>query len=278
MKTLHICLCFVALASSTVALSQLKLTEFGDRTITFDEGIGFDNGIADDDVMKGAVRLDTLRITEHGHWDYSPWNPGQAVFSSHAWAYRWQGVDHRFGNLNDPNRDDERIETWQTEGVDIDSLLGTSGYGRGITFTPLSWDDKSLTLRILNATGITARYWTFSTDTWFRDVDGQVSTMSLMVSRDHVDYTTLASRSSTALNNSLWSPKEVLQGQARMDIPSGSFIYLRINYDQNSNGDQFVFDNLRVTSEPVPEPATIAGLGMGLAWLAHRKRRGSSRK
>ncbi|MFQ3669637.1 MAG: hypothetical protein SNJ61_12230, partial [Fimbriimonadaceae bacterium] len=144
----------LSIFSVSTAHAQLQVVDFSPKTITFDESIGWDDGIPDNDVIRAPLQANSLRIVEPGHWDWAPGNPNGWGLASGAWSYKWQSVDSAFGQFADGNG---RIETFQTNGADLSSFgLGT---GWGVQFTPNSWDDKSLTLRARNMTGGTVSLW-----------------------------------------------------------------------------------------------------------------------
>jgi hypothetical protein len=251
------------------AVGQWKITDTSIHTIDFDGSVGFNDGIPDNDVMKGPVRLNFLKICEPDNWDYSPFNNGETAFSSLAWAYKFQSIDDQFGDLNGDSDLDDRRDIFQMRGIDSTTLPALGANNRAVMFDAETWDDKWLTLRVKNATGSTVSAWNLGVDLWFNDTAANGGTLRVLTGTQLNALQEVITYNST--NANLGWAGSTFSTPLQATVADGDYLYVRFYYDQNGRGNAFAMDNISI--QAVPEPGSLAFLALGVASLARRRRR-----
>lgn len=259
--------CMLGVVSFSTA--QLKITNQSYFNINFDESIGYDDGIADNDVMKGPIRLDNLKISEPDHWDYSPANATETVLSSAAWAYKSQTIDDSFDDYNNNGRLDDRREVLQVRGIDKNTMPYLGDDNRALQFDGETSEDKWLTLRVKNATGSSVLSWGIGLVAYYYDAGANGGAVWVSAGSSLTSMTPVIGLDSP--NSNLGWGGDILFGTADVTVADGEYLYVQFHYDQNGRGNTMVIDNIGIQGV-VPEPATLTLLGAGLALIARRRR------
>lgn len=257
------------LALAHIAPSQLKITNQSLFTITFDESIGYNDGIADNDVMKGPIRLDNLRICEPNHWDYNPLNTTETALSSAAWAYKFQSTEDGFDDFNNNGSLEDRRDAFQVRGIDKNTMPYLGDDNRALQFDPETWDDKWLTLRVKNATGSSVSSWGIGLAAYY--FDSGANGGAVWVSAGAIMSTLTPVIGLDSSNANLGWGGDLLYGTSDAAVANGEYLYVQFHYDQNGRGNLMAIDNIGVQAL-VPEPASFALLGLGLAALVRRRK------
>ena len=261
------------------AHGALVVADGATRTITFDSAIGWDDGVAGNDVLR-SIRVGTTDvdngnaqfITDADAWDYSPWNAGGHGLSSSAWRYTNQYFSwtDAYGNVNDNAATDDRRETYDVSGVDS-TQTGLID-GKALYFQGNRWGTRALTLRVTNATGQAVDAWSVSLGAVVNDAAYSAAKLTLEASLDEATWQSLDSFT-TANTGAGWTATDGLAGASTLSVPAGGSLFLRVAYDNlGGSGDGIAIDDIAVTAQ-VPEPATAGLVVLGAAGILLRRRR-----
>ncbi|MDX2111171.1 MAG: PEP-CTERM sorting domain-containing protein [Verrucomicrobiota bacterium] len=209
---------------------------------------------------------------------------GRMGLDTRAWGWvaetTWPNTFLADANNNGNSTD--RFDQAQVGIVNSTIIPGLGVDDFALRFNSNSWQDKNITLKVVNNTGATVNDWNLSVDAWFLDQGMNVTNLSLTAgttySNSGAGFTTVGMLTSTNAGNSgntTYTSKSVVGGTVNMPVTNGSALYVQLFYDQNGGGNSFAIDNLSVTPVAVPEPATYAAMAglviLGLAWVRRRK-------
>jgi len=220
-------------------------------------------------------------IGEPNNWAMTG-ESGRFGFDSRSWhmtnsSHAWDRFSTPFtSDINNNGNTDDRFDFHQ-EGIVLSPAGGAGNYA--FRFDQDRWQDRVFSLKAVNNTGTSVSDWAVTLDTWFNDTGLSPATMKIFYSATWsqnnpggegpgAGFTLLDSRNATNANAGL-STLETIGGNFSTLVPAGGSLFIKIHYDQNGQGTEWIIDNLSVTA--IPEPGILA-LFAGLPLLILRKR------
>lgn len=275
-SVLAIAVCGVA----PLAHAQLAITDGTAHVITFDASIGYDDGNANNDVLRITAAYEDAWIiaSEPDAWDWAPSNTGgKTRFSTQAWSMATPSVFGPDVNTNG--------ETWNNVGLSNWFVQNNSATGsNAINIIPNTWTAASLTLRVQNFTGATVSNWNIGFDLWsYGNFSANNATnLRLLTSTDNIHWTQSGSPLLLPDGPDATTPTSLgAQGAGvAATVLANEYLYVRLAYATDldgawSGGNGVLIDNLSIQADTgvIPEPSAFAALAGILALGASATRR-----
>lgn len=248
---LPVALIFSALFFSTECLSQLSITSVGsDFTINYETTVdGVNNG-------------------QYAGTGFTP-SPASGQLDSDAWATTGMSEGSSSFGATKTTGDFARgiASAAVTTGGYYAFQVTTGDYGFGIQPGSDDWTPGSLTLRIINNTGVDIIGFNVSYNIYVRNDQGRGNSFNFSYSSDNITYTPVTSLDYTspdASTGTTWITVPKSTTITGISITNGSYFYLRWNGDDVSGSgsrDEFALNDVVINaagSAGVSNPASFA--------------------
>jgi PEP-CTERM motif len=250
--------------SAAVAHAQLSLTGFTTETIDFDTTVaGVENGAF---TGAGFQSSPTSGQLDSDAWAMTGWSDGNLAFGGTITT-----GDYARGTASGG------VTTGGVYGFDVDP---TAAVDSALGFQPggTDWNPGTVTLQIVNNTGITLDSLSLSYDVYIYNDQERSNSFNFSYSSDDSTYSPVSALDLASAEASDASPAWVANARSTtitgLNIADGASFYLRwsgADISGSGSRDQFGLDNIEITAgAPVPEPSTWFAAALALAVVGYQ--------
>ena len=229
----------------------------------------------------------TVSEVNNGQWAGTGFQSAAAVgeLDSDSWAATGMSDgDLTFGGTQTTGGTDYTrgaVSTPQATGgfyaYDVDP---TATVNRALWVQPIATDftPGTITLRILNSTGVTVSNWDLSYTLYYNNDQGRANSFNISYSIDDSTYipVSILDFTSPEAADALGVVSTLRATQISVPVLNGNQLYLRWTGDDVSgagNRDEFGLDNIALTAIPEPAAALFGGLACSVMGLAAVRKR-----